>query len=323
MAKHAANHSLRRALALAITAGALLALPASAHAAFAKVDSTAKLVYTAVPGEANDLTAASTASGTVTLTEAGHYGPFPILISGSGGCTGFAALITCHGATSLDLHMGDGNDKVAARNGLVDKISCGSGTDAVAADAQDTVADDCEAVDRGATVVTPDGSNPSSGGTDSETTTTSPPIDAGRSSLETSSPFVNITAPVIPSQTATVSRSGVAAIRIACPADAGACRGSVTIELPATASRARARMVVATRRRKITKLGSARFTAKAGEKPFVQVRLNRRGRRRILRTRHTRCRIVVTTRSAAGKVVTTSRTVTLRPRRTATRGKNP
>jgi hypothetical protein len=53
-----------------------------------------------------------------------------------------------------------------------------------------------------------------------------------------------------------------------------------------------------------------------GQKPFVQVRLNRRGRRRILRTRHTRCRIVVTTRSSEGKVVTTSRTITIRaPRR--------
>jgi hypothetical protein len=324
MAKHAPNHSLRRVLALATSAAALLVLPASAHASFAKVDPTGKLVYTAAAGEANDLTVSYTSAGVVKLTEAGRFGPFPILIGGSGGCSGLAALVACSGASSLELKMGDGDDRVAARNGNMDKISCGSGTDAVAADSQDSVAADCESVDRPAALAPSDGgssttTDPATG----TTTTTSPPVDAGRSELGEASPFVNITPPQIPSQTVTVTRSGIARVQIVCPADAGACRGTVDLLAGAAAESAHAKMVAAARRRKMAKLGHAKFKAVAGEKPFVQVRLNRRGRRRILRTRHTRCRVVVTTRSAAGKVVTTTQSITLRPRRTASRGKRP
>ncbi|HEX8204459.1 MAG TPA: calcium-binding protein [Solirubrobacteraceae bacterium] len=41
-----------------------------------------------------------------------------------------------------------GNDLVDARDGEIDSITCGAGTDAVKADANDTVAPDCEQVDR-------------------------------------------------------------------------------------------------------------------------------------------------------------------------------
>jgi hypothetical protein len=308
MAKHAANHSVRRVLALAVTAAALLALPASSSASLAKVDAAGKLVYTAIPGEANDISASYTSAGVVKLTEAGHLGPFPILIAGSGGCSGLAALITCHGAASLDLRAGDGDDKVAARNGSADKISCGSGSDAVAADPQDDVAADCESVDRGSAPLTaPAGSNPAA---PDSAPTAAPPLDAGRSSLEAPAPFVNIAPPLIPGQTVSVSPSGVASVRVVCPVDAGSCRGTVALVM------AKGVAAAASAKTKGVTLGSAHFTAMGGQKPFVQVRLNRRGRRRILRTRHTRCRIVVTTRSSEGKVVTTSRTITIRaPRR--------
>ncbi len=63
-------------------------------------------------------------------------------------------------AISADLAGGDcgplwckhphGNDTVDARDGEADSISCGAGTDRVRADAVDTVAPDCEQVDRAA-----------------------------------------------------------------------------------------------------------------------------------------------------------------------------
>ena len=50
-----------------------------------------------------------------------------------------------------------GNDVVEARDGEVDSIACGAGTDRVVADADDVVAPDCENVERGAGPVIPSG----------------------------------------------------------------------------------------------------------------------------------------------------------------------
>ena len=53
-----------------------------------------------------------------------------------------------------------GNDTIQARDGEVDSITCGAGTDSVSADPQDVVAPDCETVARGAA----GGSGPAGGG---------------------------------------------------------------------------------------------------------------------------------------------------------------
>jgi len=53
-----------------------------------------------------------------------------------------------------------GNDTIQARDGEVDSITCGAGTDSVSADPQDVVAPDCEKVARGAA----GGSGPAAGG---------------------------------------------------------------------------------------------------------------------------------------------------------------
>ena len=50
-----------------------------------------------------------------------------------------------------------GNDVVEARDGEIDSITCGAGTDRVVADADDVVAPDCEQVERGAVAATPAG----------------------------------------------------------------------------------------------------------------------------------------------------------------------
>jgi Ca2+-binding RTX toxin-like protein len=53
-----------------------------------------------------------------------------------------------------------GNDVVDARDGEADSVTCGAGEDRVVADAADTVAGDCEQVDRGSA---PDGAGPGPG----------------------------------------------------------------------------------------------------------------------------------------------------------------
>src|SRR4051794_40792177 len=316
----AIRRHLGRGLLIAVVLTAWLA-PGTAHAAFAKL-ATGKLTYTAIAGEANDLTATYSSAGVAKLNEAGHWGPFPILISGSGGCSGVAALITCNGASALVLNTGDGDDKVAARNGTADQIKCGPGNDSVAADPNDAVDPDCETVDRTGTIA-PSLASGNGATTNPDPGTSEPPVDGGETGLSEPTPYVNFVPPVVPRQTAKVSPSGVAAVRIACPTEAGACQGTVALVLVKGKTPGRARIVAARRTKRVKglKLGSARFRVKAGEKPIVHIRLNRRGRRRILRTRHTRCRIVVTTRSAAGKVVTTTQDITLRARRTAGRPK--
>ncbi len=65
-----------------------------------------------------------------------------------------------------------GNDTVQARDGEADSVSCGAGTDKVVADAIDTVAPDCEQIERAAGTSTPGktrkrggATSPSGGGT--------------------------------------------------------------------------------------------------------------------------------------------------------------
>ncbi len=309
LSMNAATHHLRRVFALALAMAAVLAIPATANAAFARADS-GKLTFIAVPGEANDLTVTSSGNS-LRLAEAGRLGPFPVLIAGSGGCSGLAAAIDCTGATSVSLNTSDGNDRISARDGVVERIACGSGTDRVTADATD-VTTDCETVDRPSAPVAP--TQPSGGDSlPGKPATPEPTTGDSGAAADLANPFVNIVAPAIPRQTVAVSPAGVASVQVACPATAGSCKGTVALFLVRSAGRAR--VVAAAGRSKAPKgikLGSAKFTAQGGEKPVVHIRLNRRARRRIIRRRHTRCRIVVTTRSADGRVVTTTRSITLR-----------
>jgi Ca2+-binding RTX toxin-like protein len=46
------------------------------------------------------------------------------------------------------LSGGAGDDRLSARNGMVDRVLCGSGTDGVVADEDDRVAADCEELNR-------------------------------------------------------------------------------------------------------------------------------------------------------------------------------
>jgi Ca2+-binding RTX toxin-like protein len=71
--------------------------------------------------------------------------------AGSGACN----FLVCRGPY--------GNDRVEARDGEKDSVTCGVGTDTVVADPVDEIAGDCENVDRG-TTGTPPGRDPRRGG---------------------------------------------------------------------------------------------------------------------------------------------------------------
>jgi len=76
---------------------------------------------------------------------------------------------------SADLASGDcgpywckypyGNDTVLARDGEIDSITCGAGTDRVVADADDVVAGDCETVERASVPTVKPGKDTDAGGT--------------------------------------------------------------------------------------------------------------------------------------------------------------
>jgi hypothetical protein len=129
----------------------------------------------------------------------------------------------------------------------------------------------------------------------------------------------NAVPPTIPPQTVGLSASGVATVRIVCPADSGGCAGTVSIELPAAATGKHGKIAIGARKQPSTSIGRARFTAKAGTAPLIPVRLSKRGRQRILRGGRSRARITVTTRTADGKTTVSSQDVTIRPRSKATR----
>jgi subtilisin family serine protease len=78
--------------------------------------------------------------------------------SGSDSVTGSAAVNILKGGLGNDtvtgglgadtLNGGGGNDRIEARDGVVDTVTCGSGTDTVIADTGDSVNSDCETVSR-------------------------------------------------------------------------------------------------------------------------------------------------------------------------------
>src|SRR4051794_4267296 len=340
------------ATALAALAALIAPAAAQAAPGGASVDKHGKLTYSAKPGAANHLLLTATGS-TVVLTESGagasiargkHCtggGPSVtckgvtrlVLNLGDGDdfldSTGVALPTTVTAGAGADrvstgssgdwlgggdgddvlaggagpdfLDGGAGDDLVTSRDGTLDHVVCGLGADGGSADQADAVAGDCEHVDQSAPESPGDGPAPGEG--------PAPGSDGG--SILTR--LINALPPVLPAQTAPVSRKGVARVRVVCPAKAGRCNGTVTLFLLNRPKRARRPGSVTAARVRAggPRIGRAKFRVKAGRKLFVKVKLNRRGRRRVLRGRRRRCRMVVSTRDAAGRLHTRIRTIRL------------
>jgi hypothetical protein len=84
---------------------------------------------------------------------------------------------------------------------------------------------------------------------------------------------------------------------------------------PKRTGRGKLASAATSRRRAPLNIGRAKFTAAAGTAPIVPVRLSKRGRQRIVKGRHGRAKIVVTTRKADGTVSVATQDVAIRLKR--------
>jgi hypothetical protein len=304
MMRHSVHPGRRCAL---LTAGAAAALLAAAPAAGAATVSATggKLDFAAAPGEANHVVIA-TWGLSLKVTETGKKGATAIALTVGAGCWRLSTNSAACTHVPAVVNLGDGDDVIDLRDGVVDSLTCGAGNDSGDAETGDSLAPDCESVTKPAVP------------TDPVVYPVDPPVvdppvvDPPVIEPVTTEPAKNSVPPTIPPQTVGISASGVATVLVSCPADSGGCSGTVAITLPAASSRRHARLSAA-KKAAAVKLGSAKFKAAAGKSKFVPVRLSKRGRQRIIRRRSRRARITVTTRSAAGTTVVTSQDVTLRP----------
>lgn len=356
---------LHAAIAAALSATAIAALPGTADAASVGYAS-GTITYTAAAGEANHVSVAVWGFG-LKISESGTKGTpaVPVTLSATYGCYPLSSTsVMCPiYAAKLNADLGDGDDVFAssaalpvsvkggtgndsltggigidtldgganddtidARDSVADSIVCGTGSDGGSADALDTTSADCESVQRPSAAPTetivppvvdpPVDPSPLPGTTDPGTTDPDPGNGgdhSGTSDNDNSATPANAVAASIPAQAVGVTASGVARVRVDCPADSGGCSGTVALVLPAAASVKSHARVMAKRAAAPLALGHAKFKAKAGTSPVVPVRLSKRGRQRILRSsRGRRARIVVTTLLADGTTTTASQDVTIK-----------
>jgi hypothetical protein len=315
MMRHSVHSGRLRAL---LAAGAALVVLGAAPAANAATVSEAsgKLTYVAGTGEKNHVTIAPWGLS-LKVTDTGTKQGAPIALMSGTGCWRLSSSSASCGAavTLVTASLGDGDDFIDARDGKVDTIACGAGSDSGYAEALDSVGADCETVAKPA-LVEPNPApvtDPVVVDPPIDPVIDNPVVDPGLPADPPLAPVGNAVPPTIPHQTVGVSASGVANVLVVCPPDSGGCSGAVTIELPGAATSRHAK-VSATRGAATVKIGRANFKAAAGSSKSVPVRLTKRGRQRILRGRRTRARITVTTRSGAGKTTVSSQDVTIRPR---------
>ena len=197
-----------------------------------------------------------------------------------------------------------GNDRIFVRDGAIDAVTCGSGTDSGERDADETVGADCE------TVVPPGVDVPAED-----------PDQAGDGSADTGSGDPSITdpieeiMPVVLPQAPRANPQGAIPVRVHCPrAAAAGCVGTVSVVLADDSGEA-----AAARRRTVRKTGRKRFKLAAGQTKAVPVRLARRAARRLKSRRAVRMKVTVEVEVDGGQVLKSSRIVTVRERRTANR----
>ena len=200
---------------------------------------------------------------------------------------------------------GPGADVVLARNQVAEQISCAGGADSVEADADDTVAPDCETVTR------PETATPSTE-TPADDPVEQPPLNGDLPGVITDAP-----APVEISQApVTLLPQNRVPVGISCPeTSAGGCEGVVKLGMLKDGHEA---SVVAARRRPTSRkpVRGRKFRLAAGEKAVVPVKLSRRVARSLRGRRRAKLRVTVTVRTEAG-VKTVTDTITVKARRRA------
>jgi hypothetical protein len=243
-----------------------------------------------------------------------------------------------------------GNDVFSTRDGVFDMVTCGTGSDSGTVDLDDRLSADCEAqVQR--SVPSPGGSTagaaeptipapPDPGvtaedpaGTSDDPAPTDPgAIDDPPASADdpASPPAVDAPIAISAPSAITLSASGEMTVGLSCTADTGTCRG--TVQLVEVNGTIKARTLVRdagnhNAAKKGAVLGTTTFAIRAGQKKNVRLRLDRRGRQRIIKKKKskTRAKIVITVKAPDGTVTTTEKYVTLsgpKPRRTSGRSRS-
>jgi hemolysin type calcium-binding protein len=193
------------------------------------------------------------------------------------------------------IHGGAGPDTVSARDSATDQIDCGTEVDSVTADAQDSVAADCEQVNLpGSGGGSPSGGGgPPGGGTGG--TTPKPPRST------------RITVTV---GSGAVDASGRFAVQLTC-AGPVRCRG---LAVAYTVKKVRAS---AKSKRRALKLGSRAVSVPPGKKVTMRVPLSKRARKVLarLKLKLVRARVTVAYTTSTGKRASVRRTFTLRTRK--------
>jgi Ca2+-binding RTX toxin-like protein len=187
--------------------------------------------------------------------------------SGVNSLTGGAGDDTIEGGEGADTLSGEGGaDTLRSRDASGDSVSCGSESDSVIADSQDSVAADCESVDLGST-----GGGSEGGGSTGGGGSTPPPSGGGGGT--TPSPAGKIS---IKTRKATMSKSGLVTIRMGC--NGGSCSGGTA----SVETAAKVRLAAKANLRKV-KLGNYRFSAVASGRVFtIKVKLPAKLRKLVL-----------------------------------------
>ena len=177
----------------------------------------------------------SASSVAIHLGNGGSYGRSLLFVTpvtiyaGSGNDTLIAGggKDTLIGGSGTDSFQGgSGNNTIDSRNGKPETVACGGGTDTVTADPSDTVAADCESVDRGtapATTQPPSGGSTGGGGSGGA-------LSSGTSPTAPAAPIVVSPAP------ATVTQSNDVPVKVSCPAGSGGCDGVITLYMDVPAA---------------------------------------------------------------------------------------
>ncbi|KKK88285.1 hypothetical protein LCGC14_2744710, partial [marine sediment metagenome] len=195
------------------------------------------------------------------------------------------------GADSLS--GGSGSDTIRSRDSAADSVTCGAETDSVVADTLDTIASDCEQVDRGTSGGddSPDGEDPGGNdpgvGVDPDDGT---PVRISRRAVR-------------------ITHSGVLRVRVACLGQGSRpCEGRIRLK-----TQRRFRRGAMIRPRRLT-VGSGSLSIRANSTRTIRIRARRRSRGLLSRYKRLRIKVTVVTVDETGSLATTSRLITSKRR---------
>jgi hypothetical protein len=277
-----------------ISGGDLLGYPATYGFDLADYSSRVASVTVTLDGRTDDGEAGEGDNVAVTVDDVdGGSGP-DVLVGNvlSNALFGEDGNDTIDGGPGPDLlDGGGGDDTLQARDGAVDQVSCGTGTDTTVVDANDSVASDCENVQRPAETSTPSPAAAAS-------TPTAAPSDH-------TAPTVSITTPKQPSLRSIIARG----LRISV-----ACSEPCMIKAELALSRAIARSLglPTPGSRNTVVIGRGAGALHASGRASITVKLTAKARRALRRLRQGRLTLRITATDAAGNAK--RMTATIKPR---------